>query len=147
MKEIIIGGKNVAWEHVYTAWDAWNKKMDHLLPYEIKVSSDYVISSFSEYWNDFIEGEKGDKESKLEGVYLELHQAEYPDLKNIINSSGALFEKITYQILQTEFIGYLVGGKFRPSCSYFLQSISSISVSESHITITGLAFEVEHTSR
>jgi hypothetical protein len=82
----------------------------------------------------------------IEGMHLELHNAQLPQLSEMLRFHGELFARYILKNFQTEFIGYIVDGSDgdgrTDKFDYFLQTMDCLVIEDSFVLIEGGAVEL-----
>ncbi len=117
---------------------------DESICYTLSIGFESIIENFSEYFNDFIERESEEPEPDeyLDGLYLELKHAGFPDLKTIIDNHLDLFCRLVSEELRTEFLGYLLDSDSRAKdkALFVIQSLNNIEGKGSYIFCDGVGY-------
>ncbi|MET1257447.1 hypothetical protein [Aliikangiella maris] len=117
---------------------------DESISFALSIGFENILEKFSEYFNDFIEREAEDPEPDeyLDGVYLELKRAGFPDLENIIDSHLDLFCRLVSEELRSEFLGYVLGtaNRAEDKSLFVIQSLNNLEAKGSYIFCEGVGY-------
>ncbi|NRD75039.1 hypothetical protein HQQ94_17815 [Shewanella sp. VB17] len=119
---------------------------DESIRYSLYVSFESILERFSEYFNDFMEREADDPDPDeyLNGVYLRIKNAGFPELKKILDTDLELFCQLITEELSSEFLGYILKSdeKLEKKSIFVVQSLNSLKVNGQQVFCEGIGYQI-----
>ncbi|PTT24028.1 hypothetical protein DBR12_00190 [Acidovorax sp. HMWF029] len=150
MPHVFVNENRIGDGLICTRWDGWDNKASvspDFSRYRIEWLQSEVLEGFGRYWRTFVESEqKNDGDARPpHGIYAELAAAKYPSLHEMLSTHGGLFARLIAQVLQTEFIGYLVPEEPRVSdeAPWFLYSMTEVEATRDTVVVQGRCFSLK----
>lgn len=116
--------------------------------YSLYIDFGSIVEKFSEYFNDFMEREADEPESDehLEGVFLKIKEAGFPELKKILKTDNELFCQLVKEELSSEFLGYTLNSKkvLEDNSLFVIQSLNNVEVREQQIFCEGVGYQLNY---